>query len=92
LFYQLDAPDPEFVSVSLWFHIPRSLLLIPLLGALPPVFLNGVQALGTANEFRAIGMNQLTKEQSVGFRVGRIARYGHSLAGFDGISRPSDVR
>src|SRR5215471_2322519 len=73
-------------------NIPRSLLLIPLPGALPPVFLNGVQALGAANEFRAIGMDELTKEESVRFRVRRIARYGHSLAGFDGISRPSDVR
>src|SRR4030095_251213 len=69
-----------------------SLLLIPLPGTLPPVFLNRVQALRAANEFRAIGMHELTKEKSVGIRVGRIARYGHSLAGFDGIGRPSDVR
>jgi hypothetical protein len=66
--------------------------LIPLPGALPPIFLNGVQALSAANEFRAVGMHKLTKEKSIGFRVGRIARYGYSLAGFDGIGRPSDVR
>src|SRR5262249_10944688 len=80
------------ITTRFFADASASLLLIPLPGALSAILLNGVQALSAANEFRAIGMGELTKEQSVGFRVGRIARYRHSLAGFDGIGRPSDVR